>query len=68
MGTITIKNLSSLKDREAGQLAMSFWNGNLSEDRLSKQIIRIIKKGHRFTVVDKQEVNNDRKRKNAEIL
>ena len=57
MGTVTIKNISCIKDRVAAWLAMEQWNGYLSEQTIAKQYkVRIIKRGHKFVVVDIEDL------------
>lgn len=52
MGTIHIKNLSTLKDKAAARIAVDFWLGSISSKELNECGIKVIKKGHTLTVVD----------------
>lgn len=52
MGTIHIKNLSTLKDRIAAQIAVDFWFGLISSKKLNEGGIKVIKRGHTFTIMD----------------
>ena len=55
MGTITIKNLSTIHDRSAVSLIANYWTGGTDESELDLLGIRIIKKGHTFTIIEKKE-------------
>lgn len=56
MGTIHIKNLSTLSDRAACALVGQYWIGELSLEEIEKSInVKIKKKGHTFTVLDKEK-------------
>lgn len=53
MGTITIKNQSTLTDRVAALIAAEYWNDRDEAEKDAKVLgVQIIKKGHVFTVVD----------------
>ena len=54
MGTITIKNLSTIHDRSAVSLIANYWTGGTDESELDLLGIRIIKKGHTFTIIEKK--------------
>lgn len=56
MGTMHIKNLSTYSDRFALLLVADYWNGNISEEEIElKHKIKIKKKGHTFTIIDKEK-------------
>lgn len=54
MGTITIKNLSTIHDRSAVSLIANYWTGGTDESEIDLLGIRIIKKGHTFTIIEKR--------------
>ena len=60
MGTIHVKNLSTLTDKAALALAADYYNDR-DDDELLKAMeelnVGIKKEGHTFTVFDKEEVD-----------
>ena len=54
MGTIIIKNLSTVHDRAAVSLIANYWTGGTDESELDLLGIRIIKNGHTFTIIEKR--------------
>lgn len=61
MGTITIKNLSTLQDRAAVSLIANYWTGGTDESELDLLGIKIIKKGHTFIITERNgESKNER--------
>ena len=53
MGTITIKNMSTLSDKAAALIAAEYWNFKGEAEKEADTLgVKIIKKGHAFTVVD----------------
>lgn len=53
MGTITIKNLSTLTDKAAALIAAEYWNYKSEVESEAEALgIKIIKRGHTFTIVD----------------
>ena len=53
MGTITIKNQSTLTDRVAALIIAEYWNLKGEVESEAEALgVKIIKKGHTFTVVD----------------
>lgn len=53
MGTIIIKNLSTLTDKAAALIIAEYWNfRDEAEEDAEALGVKIIKKGHTFTVVD----------------
>ena len=57
MGTIVIKNLSTIHDRAAVSLIADYWTGGTDESELDLLGIKIIKKGHTFTIVERNGKN-----------
>ena len=56
MGTIIIKNLSTLTDKAAALIIAEYWNfRDEAEEDAEALGVKIIKKGHTFTVVDKED-------------
>jgi len=52
MGTITIKNLSTLTDKAAALIAAEYWNYKSEAENEAELLgVKIIKKGHTFTIV-----------------
>ena len=62
MGTIVIKNLSTIQDRSAVSLIANYWTGGTDDSELDLLGIKIIKKGHTFTIIEKRngESKNER--------
>lgn len=61
MGTIIIKNLSTVHDRAAVSLIANYWTGGTDDSELDLLGIRIIKKGHTFTIIERNgEKQNER--------
>jgi len=53
MGTVTIKNLSTIEDRYAARLAIDYWiDQSEVEEAMQELKVDVQKKGHTFTVVD----------------
>lgn len=53
MGTITIKNLSTLTDKAAALIVAEYWNYKSKVEKEAELLgIKIIKRGHTFTIVD----------------
>ena len=53
MGTITIKNMSTLSDKAAALIAAEYWNyKSIVENEAELLGVKIIKNGHTFTIVD----------------
>lgn len=53
MGTITIKNLSTLTDKTVVLIVANFWHNAVSMECLSEQLhIKITQDGNTFTVKD----------------
>ena len=53
MGTITIKNLSTLTDKTAALIAAEYWNYKGEVESEAEALgIKIINRGHTFTIVD----------------
>lgn len=53
MGTITIKNMSTLSDKAAALIIAEYWNFKGEAEKEADTLgVKIIKKGHTFTVVD----------------
>lgn len=55
MGTITVVNNSNLTDKAALALAADYWTDRSDkelEDTMKNLKVKIIKKGHKFTVLD----------------
>lgn len=60
MGTIHVKNLSTLTDKAALMLAADYYNDRDGVELLEamKELkVGIKKRGHTFTIFDKEEVN-----------
>ena len=57
MGTIIIKNLSTIHDRAAVSLIADYWTGGTDESELDLLGIKIIKKGYTFTIVERNGKN-----------
>lgn len=55
IGTIKIKNLSKVSDRIAVKLVADYWLGTLKDEHMKFWKISIKKKGHSFTVVDRED-------------
>lgn len=61
MGTIVIKNLSTIQDRSAVSLIANYWTGSTVKSELDLLGIKIIKKGHTFTIIERNgEKQNER--------
>jgi hypothetical protein len=61
MDTIVIKNLSTVQDRAAVSLIANYWTGGTDDSELDLLGIRIIKKGHTFTIIERSgESKNER--------
>lgn len=53
MGTITIKNMSTLSDKAAALIAAEYWNNKSKVENEAELLgVKIIKNGHTFTIVD----------------
>ena len=53
MGTITIKNMSTLSDIAAALIAAEYWNYKSKVENEAELLgVKIIKNGHTFTIVD----------------
>lgn len=53
MGTITIKNMSTLSDKAAALIAAEYWNYKSKVENEAELLgVKIIKNGHTFTIVD----------------
>lgn len=55
MGTITVVNRSTLTDRAALALAADYYNDRENQqliDTMSSLKVKIVKKGHKFTILD----------------
>lgn len=60
MGTIIIKNISSVSDKTALSLVCDFWESSVrTEELLDYYRVKIKKKGHTFTVVDNQDEESE---------
>ena len=60
MGTIHVKNLSTLTDKVALMLAADYYNDRYGDELLEamKELkVGIKKRGHTFTIFDKEEVD-----------
>lgn len=60
MGTIIIKNLSTIQDRSAVSLIANYWTGSTVKSELDLLGIKIIKKGHTFTIIERNGEKNER--------
>ena len=60
MGTLHVKNLSTLTDKAALMLAADFYNDRYGAELIEamKELkVGIKKRGHTFTIFDKEEVD-----------
>ena len=58
MGTIHVKNLSTLTDKAALALAADYYNRHDEAEQAMKELnVGIKKKGHTFTIFDVEEVS-----------
>lgn len=55
MGTIIIKNLSTLSDKAAAQLAVDYWIGeDIAKSYVKAGKVKVIRKGNTITVYDNE--------------
>lgn len=55
MGTIIIKNLSTLNDKVAARLAVDYWIGeDIAKEYCKEENFKVIRKGNTITVYDNE--------------